>query len=165
VALRALQPGDAEVLLAEHNNAESRRWSMFDDELTQVAAVARAARGGLDWLTASAAPFVIIDAASGASAGILALRRGGPPDLVNVGYGVRPEFRGRRFTSRALELVAEWLFANSPTQRIELGCKADNIASARAAELGGFTAEGRSPNRLRNIDGSFSDELRFYRLR
>ena len=90
VALRALQPGDADMLLAEHNNAESRRWSMFDDELTEAAAVARAARGGLVWLTGPAAPLVIIDAASGAPAGILALRRGGPPDLVNVGYGVRP---------------------------------------------------------------------------
>jgi RimJ/RimL family protein N-acetyltransferase len=165
IALRALEPGDAELLLAEHNNAESRRWSMFDDELTEAAAVARAARGGLDWLTGTAATLVISDAASSAPAGILTLRRGGPPDLVSVGYGVRPEFRGRRFTSRALHLVAEWLFANSTTERIELGCKAGNVASARAAEQGGFTPEGRSPSRLRNIDGSFSDELRFYRLR
>jgi RimJ/RimL family protein N-acetyltransferase len=127
--------------------------------------VARAARGGLEWLTASSAQLVMLDAASGSAAGILALRRGGPPDLVSVGYGVRPEFRGRGFTSRALELAAEWLFASTATQRIELGCKADNIASARAAEHGGFTAEGRSPSRLRNVDGTFSDELRFYRLR
>lgn len=165
VALRGLQPGDADVLMAENNNAESRRWSLFDDELSEEAARARAARGGLDWLTAASAHLVMIDEASGDSAGILALRRVGPPGLVAVGYGVRPEFRGRQFTSRSLELVARWLFANSATQRLELGCKVGNTASARAAERGGFTAEGRSPSRLRNVDGTFSDELRFYRLR
>jgi RimJ/RimL family protein N-acetyltransferase len=48
--------------------------------------------------------------------------------------------------------------------RLELGAKVDNIASQRAAEAGGFRREGISRRRLRNPDGSFSDEVVYARF-
>ena len=72
-----------------------------------------------------------------------------------------PEFRGRRFTTRALTLLAGWAFDRTPIHRLELGCKAGNVASARAALAAGFVQEGRRAGRLRDPDGSYSDELTF----
>jgi RimJ/RimL family protein N-acetyltransferase len=104
---------------------------------------------------------LICDAATGAGAGILGLRRFGPPGVVALGYGVLPEFRGRSFTSRALTLLAGWAFDRTEIARLELGCKLANVASARAAVAAGFVQEGRRAGRLRNPDGSYSDELVF----
>ncbi|MCW2523244.1 MAG: GCN5-related N-acetyltransferase [Frankiales bacterium] len=165
VSLRAVTPQDAAVLLAENNNPESLRWSLFDTPMTGAEAVRRANRAGLDWLTGQQAQLVICESASGVPAGALGLRRHGPPGIVDIGYGVLPEFRGRRFTSRALELAADWLFSASDVQRLELGCKTANIASAKAAERAGFTVQSVDVGRLRNADGSYSDEIRFARSR
>ena len=85
--------------------------------------------------------------------------------MLGIGYGVLPEFRGRRFTSRALRLVADWAFDRAGAVRLELGCKVDNIASARSAEAAGFVRESLFASRLRNPDGSFSDEIGFGRVR
>ena len=49
--------------------------------------------------------------------------------------------------------------------RLELGAKADNVASQRAALSGGFQPDGVRAERLRNPDGTFSDEVRFTSLR
>jgi RimJ/RimL family protein N-acetyltransferase len=108
---------------------------------------------------------MILDAESGTAAGTIVLRHGGPPNVVLIGYGLLPEWRGRRITTRALELVSDWAFRQPQIARLELGCKIDNIASSRSAELAGFVREGIYRGRLRNPDGTFSDEARFARLR
>jgi RimJ/RimL family protein N-acetyltransferase len=74
---------------------------------------------------------------------------------------VLPQFRGRGFTTRALRLLTGWAFSQTPIVRLELGCKVDNVASARSALAAGFVQEGVRPGRLRNPDGSYSDELVF----
>ena len=90
------------------------------------------------------------------------LRRAGPPGVVGVGYGILPEFRGRRFTTRALAAAGRLgVRATTSIARLELGCKVDNVASARSAELAGFVEDGRFAGRLRNPDGSYSDEIGF----
>jgi len=89
------------------------------------------------------------------------LRSSGPPNVGGLGYAVHPRFRGRGFTSRALRLLSAWAFAEAGFDRLELGAKTDNVASQRAAEAAGFVREGVWRSRLRNPDGTFSDETRY----
>ncbi|HST49085.1 GNAT family N-acetyltransferase [Jatrophihabitans sp.] len=162
VALRAAGPQDWPVLLAEANNDAALQWGFSAEPMTEATARQRANWVGLGRLVnPHNALLLICDAASGAGAGTLGLRRSGPPGVVALGYGVVPEFRGRGFTTRALRLLADWAFSQTPTARLELGCKVGNVASARSAEAASFRPEGRRAGRLRNPDGSYSDELIF----
>lgn len=103
----------------------------------------------------------MVDAATGAFAGELSMRKVGPPQIYGIGYSVHPQFRGRGFTTRALRLVASWAFGQADIARLELGAKPGNLASQRAAATAGFEADGIRRTRLRNADGTFSDEVRF----
>jgi RimJ/RimL family protein N-acetyltransferase len=161
VTVRPTGPDDWPVLLAEGTDEEALRWGFDSQPMTEAAAIERASRAGLDRLVSGQNSLLICDAATGAGAGILGLRRFGPPGVVGIGYGVLPQFRGRGFTTRALRLLAGWAFSRTPIARLELGCKAANVASARVALAAGFVEEGRRAGRLRNPDGSYSDELTF----
>ncbi|MEO7261262.1 MAG: GNAT family N-acetyltransferase [Jatrophihabitantaceae bacterium] len=161
VTLRPTGPDDWPVLLAEANNEAALLWAFDKEPMTEAAAIQRAARAGLYRLVGANNMLLICDAATGAGAGVLGLYRIGPPGLVGLGYGVLPQFRGCGFTSRALRLLAGWAFSQTPTVRLELGCKVANLASARVALAAGFVQEGRLAGRLPNPDGSHSDEFAF----
>jgi len=161
VRLRPVQPADWPVLLAEASNPEARRWGLFSGAPPQQIMLDRARTAGLNWLVGRSVELLITEVGTGDGAGAVNLRAVGPPDVVALGYGVLPAFRRRRFTSRALRLVADWAFSQTPIVRLELGCKADNLASLRSAELAGFVRDGRFASRLRNPDGSYSDEIGF----
>ena len=161
VTLRPLEAADWEVVLTEHNNEESLRWGFDGEALTEAAARHKAAEAPREWRRGRVARFVIVDVASGDSAGVLMVMRMGPPGVGLVGYGVVPGFRGRGFTTRALRLVAEWAFTHTDLERLELGHKVGNVASGRAAERAGFIAEGRLSGRLPNPDGTRADEVTY----
>jgi RimJ/RimL family protein N-acetyltransferase len=161
VTIRPLVGDDWPVLLAEANNEAALRWGFDPEPISEAAAIARATRAGLDRLVSGQNSLLICDAATGAGAGVLGLRWSGPPGVAAIGYGVLPEFRGRGFTTRALKLLADWAFGPAQIDRLELGCKVANLASARVALAAGFVQEGRRAGRLRTPDGSYSDELMF----
>jgi len=161
VIVRNLRADDWPTMMAENNNAESRRWSLFADDLTEEQARLQAAKAALDRLVQPTIRFLIVDVATGSGAGGIVLRAFGPPGVANVGYGLVPEFRGRRYTTRALRLLTDWAFEHTDFVRLELGCKDQNLASARAAESAGFVREGVFAGRLRNRDGTYSDEIRY----
>ena len=118
-------------------------------------------RAGLDWLVGGLARMTVVDVETGQVAGTIQLRKPGPPDIAGIGYGVHPGFRGRGYTARALRLLTPWAFGQGRFARLELGAKRDNVASQRAAISGGFEPDGIRAARLRNPDGTFSDEVRF----
>ena len=60
------------------------------------------------------------------------------PGAANVSYGVFPHWRGRGFAARAVELVCEYLAAESPASSAVLRIDRDNAASLRVAERCGF---------------------------
>ncbi|TQM64916.1 precorrin-6A synthase (deacetylating) [Humibacillus xanthopallidus] len=165
VTVRPLTAEDWPVLLAESNNEESLRWGFDGRPLTEAEARHKTAEAGREWRRGRVARFVIVDAASGAGAGVLMVARMGPPGIGVVGYGIVPDFRGRGFTSRALTLVCGWVFAHTDIQRLELGHKVGNVASGKAAERAGFTREGILVGRLPNPDGTRSDEVSYFLLR
>jgi RimJ/RimL family protein N-acetyltransferase len=59
-----------------------------------------------------------------------------------VGYGVRPDRRGRGYASEAVVAVARWALADGGMQRIQLCAVTDNRPSLRVAEKAGFQREG-----------------------
>jgi RimJ/RimL family protein N-acetyltransferase len=107
------------------------------------------------------AVFSMVDVATGRVAGSLRLRQAGPPQVGGVGYVVHPQFRGRGYTTRAVRLLVPWAFGAADFARLELGAKVGNESSLRAAASAGFQRDGVRQRRLRNPDGSFSDEVRY----
>jgi RimJ/RimL family protein N-acetyltransferase len=59
-----------------------------------------------------------------------------------VGYGVRPDRRGRGYASEAVVAVARWALTEGGMQRIQLCAVTDNRPSLRVAEKAGFQREG-----------------------
>lgn len=162
--LRMVHPDDAQAI-GEAEDDVAVSWGFTGAPPTPDAVRTRAARAGLDWLVGSAARFAMVDRAAGRTAGFIDLYKFGPPGVAMVGYTVHPGFRGRGYTARALRILADWGFTVAGFVRLELGAKAGNIASQRAALSGGFAQEAVVRRRLRNPDGSFSDEVLFARLR
>jgi RimJ/RimL family protein N-acetyltransferase len=158
--LRTTREDDATALW-ETDDAVAQSWS-FTGEPEMLDRVRRtAARAGLDWLVGGIARLSMVDVASGRVAGAVQLRKAGPPQVGGIGYGVHPDFRGRGYTARALRLLSPWAFDTADFARLELGAKAANEASLRAAAAAGFEPDGVRKRRLRNPDGSFSDEVRY----
>ncbi|GAA2026607.1 hypothetical protein GCM10009740_15440 [Terrabacter terrae] len=163
LTVRPVTVADWEVVRDEHNNEESLRWDFSGEPLGDEEARRKTAGAAREWRRGRAARFVMVDAASGAGAGVIGVLRLGPPGTGLVGYGVLPAFRGRGFTTRALRLVSRWAFEEAGLARLELGHKVGNEASGRAAARAGFHAEGRLSGRLPNPDGTWSDEV-YYSL-
>lgn len=61
-----------------------------------------------------------------------------------VGIALLPAARGHGYGTRAQRLLAEYLFAHTPVQRIEAATEVGNLAEQRALEKAGFAAEGVS---------------------
>jgi RimJ/RimL family protein N-acetyltransferase len=60
----------------------------------------------------------------------------------NIGISLIPEARGQGFGAEAQRLLADYLFATTPIDRVEASTDVDNIAEQRALEKGGFIREG-----------------------
>lgn len=160
VALRQMRPADAAAFLATEDEL-SARWN-FTGTLGVARQVTESAdRAELDWLVGGIARMAIVDVASGDFAGELMVRKAGPPQIGGIGYSVHPAFRGRGYTTRALRVFVPWAFDRGGFARLELGAKVGNVASQRAAANAGFEPDGVRRARLRNADGTFSDEVRF----
>ena len=160
LALRPVRADDAAAMLAAED-AEATRWNFTGRPPTPEETATRAARAGLEWLVGPHARLAMIELASGSYAGDVMLRLVGPPQIAGIGYTVHPAFRGRGFTTRALRLLSPWAFDAAGFARLELGAKVGNVASQRAALSAGYEADGIRRARLRNGDGTFSDEARF----
>jgi RimJ/RimL family protein N-acetyltransferase len=150
-----------DAVLATENDAQSLRWSFTGAENSRGDIEAHVASARLNWLVGGQAAMALLDAESGLVAGNLTVRRAGPPGVGGIGYAVHPAWRGRGYTARALRLVRAWALDAGGFNRLELGAKRENVASQRAARSGGFLDDGIRIGRLRNPDGSYSDEVRF----
>ena len=161
LTLRPLMPGDEISLGEQEGDALTRQWEFNSHTRTIADHAEQCSLARLHWLVGPVLRCAVVDAASGGYAGMINVRLLGPPQVGGVGYAVHPSFRGRGFTARALALLREWAFTDAGFARLELGAKTDNIASQKAALSGGFQPDGVRVARLRNPDGTFSDEVRF----
>ena len=62
--------------------------------------------------------------------------------IVEIGYWVKADARGRGVATRAVALVARFAFEGLGASRVQLTTDPDNLASQRVAEKAGFTREG-----------------------
>jgi len=69
--------------------------------------------------------------------------------LANLGYWVRTSACGRGIATKAARLLAQWAFANTELDRLEIVVAVGNVASLRVAAKIGAVWEGMLRGRLR----------------
>jgi RimJ/RimL family protein N-acetyltransferase len=76
--------------------------------------------------------------------GYRAVMYGPPPDSAawQLGIDLAPEHRGQGFGAEAQRLLADWLFATTPVNRVEAATDVANLAEQRALEKAGYVREG-----------------------
>ena len=75
--------------------------------------------------------------------GCLAHPKGIDDGLVEIGYGIYPEYEGQGFMTEAVTAVVKWA-ANQPcVNRIEAEAEEDNFASIRVLKKAGFIPTGK----------------------
>ena len=79
-------------------------------------------------------------------------------DTAWASYWVAETFRGRGLATRGLIALTDHAFRDLGLFRVELGHRADNIASCRVAVRAGFAAEGIERSKLRYGDLRFDVE-------
>jgi RimJ/RimL family protein N-acetyltransferase len=164
LGLRVLMQSDAPAMLEQEADPATISSGFTGATPTAADIIRMATQAGLDWLVGNTATFAMVDAASGQFAGSVRLRQAGPPNVGGIGYAVHPAFRGRGYTTRALRLLVPWAFETAAFARLELGAKESNVASQRAALAAGFETDGVMQGRLRDPEGTFSDEVRFVKV-
>ncbi|GAA4148300.1 hypothetical protein GCM10022416_42450 [Actinomadura keratinilytica] len=110
--------------------------------------------------------FAVTDRATGVLAGTIGLFRVDWSQLTcEVGYGMRPSWRGRGYATEALTLVSRWALRACGLHRIELRALTTDRASLRVAEKSGFRREGVARGAERGPDGEQRDQAVFGLLR
>ena len=98
-------------------------------------------------------PYVIDDTAAGSIAGGVTLRLFDPMRaVIEIGYWLFPDARGRGLATRAVRAVTREAFA-SGLWRVEANVRIGNEASERVLERAGFTREGVKRRYLRHGGG------------
>jgi RimJ/RimL family protein N-acetyltransferase len=135
VRLRTFEEGDVPAIVAACQDPEIPRWTAVPSPYTEADALA--------WLESDdEETFAVVDSASGELLGSIGLFARGD-GIAEVGYWVKREARGRGVATRALGLVARWMFAaDDELSRLELRADVENRSSQRVAERAGFVREG-----------------------
>jgi len=134
VLLRPFERGDVAAIVAACQDPEIPRWTSVPAPYTESDALA--------WLDSTEEEsFAVVDGSSGDLLGSIGVRFLGD-GVAEVGYWVAKEARGRGVATRALILVAGWVFENTEVGRVQLRADTENIASQRVAEKAGFVREG-----------------------
>jgi RimJ/RimL family protein N-acetyltransferase len=81
---------------------------------------------------------------------------------LEFGISLWPDARGKGYGAAAQLLLARYLFAHAPINRIQAVTEADNLAEQRALEKVGFTREAVMKGRTFR-DGAWRDEV-LYRM-
>jgi RimJ/RimL family protein N-acetyltransferase len=66
----------------------------------------------------------------------------GMGELLEIGYMMGPNERGKGYCTEAVQLMVDYLFLSKDISRIQLTLSVKNKASERVAEKAGFTREG-----------------------
>jgi len=85
-------------------------------------------------------------------------------DYLAVGYIIHPDHRNRGFCTEAVQLLVDYLFLATKTERIEAATNPENTPSSRVLEKAGFTYEG-TLRRANYIRGEYMDAATYSILR
>jgi len=76
----------------------------------------------------------------------------GPPDengVVEIGYSVVPDRRGRGYATEAARALTEWALRRQDVEAVVAGCRVDNAASIRTLERIGFVRTDEAGGEIR----------------
>jgi [ribosomal protein S5]-alanine N-acetyltransferase len=108
---------------------------------------------------------LIVDVDGAAAGYVIWFRAGyGPGAYWGIGITLLPEWRGQGIGTRAQQLLVEYLFTHTPTQRLEATTQPENVAEQRALERVGFVREG-TMRQAEWRDGAYRDIVLFGRTR
>lgn len=140
VTLRPFRTGDAAALVAACRDQDMLRFTLMQDGFAEPDAVDWIARANERWPQGKTR-FAVVDSVDDQLRGQVGV--GVNPDQPSAEgyYRVSSHERGRGVASRALGLVADWVFANG-VERLFLLIHPENVASNRLAARVGFSREG-----------------------
>jgi RimJ/RimL family protein N-acetyltransferase len=163
VTLRPIREGDLDDVIRLNSLPEVIATSFGDT--SRDALRRRCRRAASAWIAGERADLVITDAATGSFAGDIGffylmpgLREG------MIGYSLMPEFRGRGYATRAVELIARWAFDSVKVARLIAGTAPENEGSQRVLQRAGFVREAYLKDRLPGPDGGRQDDIQWLRL-
>jgi RimJ/RimL family protein N-acetyltransferase len=135
IELRPLTQDDVPALTVElHGDSEIARWTRVPSPYTEEHA--------REFITTTdEKAFAVVDRESGELLGGIGARVYAE-HVVEIGYWVKAEARGRGVATRALVLMADYALSELAAQRVQLTTDPENRASQRVAEKAGFRREG-----------------------
>lgn len=149
VTLRSLREEDAEALLAGEDEENRKRLQGGKaSTLESTRAWIKKASGLAAWYLYDHYVFAIEDNASGVLAGIIDVHAGVDTESkiqageANIAYSVQPDFRGKGYTPRAVNLVLSFLQARG-VEKAFIRANPENTSSIRVAEKCGFAPTNR----------------------
>jgi RimJ/RimL family protein N-acetyltransferase len=145
VTLRPWHPDDVAALIESiDGDEEITRWmDAIPQPYDEAAALSWIEQATGFWRDGSAAPFAIVEVATGSIVGGVGFHWIAKEVAVGeVGYWLRRTARGRGLTARAVRLVSAWAFVALACARVQLRADEQNVASQRVAEKVGFRREG-----------------------
>jgi RimJ/RimL family protein N-acetyltransferase len=143
VRLRPMADADLAAVVAACQDPEIHRWTRVPNPYREAEA-----RG---WLSDQArkraagegVELLIVDEADERLLGSVgAVRVDFEEASCELGYWVAREARGRGVATRAVKLLANWIFETLPIDRVQICAEPANDASRRVAERAGLTFEG-----------------------
>jgi RimJ/RimL family protein N-acetyltransferase len=134
IVLRPFGEGDVPAVTAACQDPEIVRWTRVPSPYTEDDA-------RVFVLSAPDHAFAIADQETGELLGAIDARTL-PDGVVDIGYWVCPEARGRGAASRALVLLSRWAFDELGAGRVQVKVEPGNVASLRVAQKAGFEREG-----------------------
>lgn len=78
----------------------------------------------------------------GETVGTLSFKGLGADGVLEIGYGVNPDYEGQGYTTEAVSAVVSWAAAQEGVNRIEAETEESNTASQRVLEKTGFRPNG-----------------------
>jgi RimJ/RimL family protein N-acetyltransferase len=142
IRLRLLAEADQPTVIELVKDPEIPRWTRIPDDYGPSEAgdwFARQARGRRE---GSLLNLMIVDRDDQILGACGIVELDWDEGRAELGYWLAREARGRGVMTRALRLLAAWIFEELPVDRVQLGIEPGNGASRAVAERAGFTIEG-----------------------
>jgi len=165
VTLRPLNAGDIAFYGELHAVPDVIETSVPPEQPSPAEVRRRCTTAEAQWLAGQRADLVLVDAATGTPAGGMGLFYQEPATgQAMIGYSQLPAWRGRGYTTRAVQLLSLWAFAETTIARLIAGTLPTNLGSQRVLEKAGFTREGYLRSRLPGRNGRRTDDVQFVLL-
>ncbi|HEU4346288.1 MAG TPA: GNAT family protein [Actinoplanes sp.] len=162
VTLRPLNAGDVDFYTELQAVPDVIATSVPPEQPSPEEVRRRCTTAEAQWLAGQRADLVLVDAATGTPAGGMGLFYQEPrTGQAMIGYSQLPAWRGRGYTTRAVQLLSLWVFAETAIARLIAGTMPTNRGSQRVLEKAGFTREGYQRSRLPGPDGRRVDDIQY----